>query len=255
MREGTGGRTVTIDCYVDALPVGPEGRVAVAIDVLRSGTTAVTALERGRRCFPVGTLDEAMELAGKLDGALLVGELGGNMPYGFDLNNSPASLSRRQDAPRPIILLSTSGTGLMQEVQRFEAGYVACMRNHSATADHLADRGADVVLLGAATRGEFREEDRICCARIAAHLLDRGFEAVGDTADLVRTWKDAPLDSILTGKSARYLRDTGQDEDLQFVLDHVDDLDTVYQMTEGELSDVKAGTATPLRRPGLPMPS
>jgi 2-phosphosulfolactate phosphatase len=248
-------RRIFIDCYVQSLPPLPAVDAIVAVDVIRATTTAATAIALGRRCFPAADIEDALAIASRLAEPLLVGELGGNMPYGFDLNNSPASLSRRQDAPRPIILLSTSGTGLMQEVQRFEAGYVACMRNHSATADHLADRGADVVLLGAATRGEFREEDRICCARIAAHLLDRGFEAVGDTADLVRTWKDAPLDSILTGKSARYLRDTGQDEDLQFVLDHVDDLDTVYQMTEGELSDVKAGTATPLRRPGLPMPS
>ena len=252
-RHTAARRTVSIECYVDVLPAEPKGKVAVAVDVLRSATTAITAVELGRRCFPVGTLDRAMERAQAIGDALLVGELGGNMPYGFDFNNSPASLARRHVVSRPVVLLSTSGTGLMEEVQRFEAGYVACLRNVSATARHLAANHADVLLLAAATRGEFREEDKICCARIAASLLGSGFEPVGDAADLVATWKDAPLDSIRTGKSGRYLRDTGQLEDLDFVLEHVDDLNAMYRMTDGELVAVAGGISAlrPAGRPGL----
>ena len=62
----------------------------------------MTAVALGRRCFPVPSLDAAVPLAAKLTNPLLVGELGGNMPYGFDLNNSPADLEARTDIHRPM---------------------------------------------------------------------------------------------------------------------------------------------------------
>jgi 2-phosphosulfolactate phosphatase len=228
---------VAIECYVDRLPVLAGSDAAVAVDVLRSATTAITAVDLGRRCFAVATLERATELAAQLEDPLLVGELGGNMPYGFELNNSPAALVGRDDVSRPVILLSTSGTGLMQEIRGFEAGYVACLRNTTATARHLAARHRAVVLFGAATRGEFREEDLICCARIAESLVGDGFEPVRETAAIVEEWSDAPLESFVDGKSGRYLRDTAQEDDLRFVLDHVDDLDAVFRMAGEEVTE------------------
>ena len=37
------------------------------------------------------------------------------------------------------------------------------------------------------------------------------------------------------GHSAEYLRKTGQVSDLEFILEHVDDLDAVFPLTGGEV--------------------
>lgn len=223
---------VTIDCFTDLLPAYPPDAMVVGVDVIRATTTAITAVAAGRRCHVVPTLEEAMRLQGLLDEPLLAGELGGNMPYGFDLNNSPAAMASQPDPARPAILLSSSGTRLLtlSAAQHATTG-VACLRNWRAQADAIAARGpGTVVLIGAGTRGEFREEDQLCCAWMAARLVERGYQAAGSTRRLIDEWRDAPAEVIAEGPSARYLRDSGQLADLTFILEHVDDLDTAFEV-------------------------
>src|SRR5205085_2034554 len=145
----------------------------VAIDVIRSTTTAVTAVASGRRCFPVATLEDARRLAGELPGALLVGEQGGDTPDGFDVTNSPWAIQNRDhDLHRPAVLLSSSGTKLLYAAaRRHPHTYVACLRNAHATAEWIAAHHTKVAIVGAGTKGEFRDEDQLACAWIAANLV------------------------------------------------------------------------------------
>jgi hypothetical protein len=53
-------------------------------------------------------------------------------------------------------------------------------------------------------------------------------------------WGDAPDDAFLDGRSARYLRDTGQDADLAYVLEHVDDISAVFVVENGRVREVPA---------------
>ena len=103
-------KTVVIDCFPESVHRYVEYGAIVAIDVIRATTTAVTAVATGRRCFPVPSLDAAWVLKRMLDDPLLVGEVDGTMPEGFDLNNSPFELARHPDVHRPAILLSSAGT-------------------------------------------------------------------------------------------------------------------------------------------------
>src|SRR6266852_6566557 len=125
-------RSVVIRCYPQGVTRIPESHALVAIDVIRATTTAITAVVMGRRCYPAPTLQAANELAACLPDALLVGEVGGIMPAGFHLNNSPAELATRTDT-RPIILLSSSGTQVMDRIRSSHRGYVTCFRNWKAT--------------------------------------------------------------------------------------------------------------------------
>ncbi|MBV9580861.1 MAG: 2-phosphosulfolactate phosphatase, partial [Chloroflexi bacterium] len=220
-----------------------EGWVMVAVDVIRATTTAVTAVSLGRRCLPVATAAEAAAVAATLDHPLLAGELAGTVPAGFELDNSPADLVRRSDVDRPLVLLSSSGTRLMARPFGTPV-YVACLRNESAVAACLRELGMRVALVGACSRGEFREEDQICCARIAASLIDAGFQAAGPTAALVERWRDAPLNAIRRSRSTAFLEQTGRLDDLEFVLTHVDDLDCVFVVENGELVSVPAPVLT-----------
>jgi phosphosulfolactate phosphohydrolase-like enzyme len=181
-------------------------------------------------------MEAAVRLAADLDRPILAGELGGVQPYGFDMQNSPCEMQDMQDSLQPIILLSTSGTRLMMEAADRGVCYAACLRNASAQARHLAQAGADAVILGADSRGEFRDEDRVCAARIARVLVEAGYSTADRlTAEVLERWGTASDDAFLQGRSAKYLRDTAQEHDLEFVLEHIDDLSSVYAVEGGEM--------------------
>ncbi len=228
-------RTVTIARY-PSLGDPADGWAVVGIDVIRATTTAVTAVASGRRCFPVQSIEAAVPMAARLENPLLAGELGGNMPYGFHLQNSPAEMNRPYAKERPVILLSTSGTQLLCAAAAHGKTYAACLRNARAQARRLAAEQDRVLLLAGESRGEFREEDRLCCGRIARDLLEAGFDAGNVLVEeIVKHWGDAPDDAFINGHSVEYLRATGQYHDVEFILSHIDDLDTVYEMRHGEL--------------------
>ena len=229
-------KTVVIDCFPESVEAYRDGYAIVAVDIIRATTTAVTSVAQGRRCFPVPSLEAAVPLAARLTNPLLVGELGGSMPYGFDLNNSPADLEARTDIHRPMILLSTSGTQVICGAEEWQAVYVACLRNYRTLIAYLAEHHPQVAVIGAGSRGEFREEDQLCCAWIAEGLLAAGYEAQnGRTSAIVERWSGMPVDSFVNGASAEYLRNTGQIRDLEYILTHVDDLGEVYRFERGQV--------------------
>jgi len=228
--------TVVIDCFPESAQSYRDRYAIVVIDVIRATTTATTAVSLKRRVFPVQTTDEAFVLASSLQDPLLVGELGGNMPYEFDLTNSPAQVATLSDSHRPIILLSSSGTQLLQNAAGSEAVYVACFRNLSAVANHILGRHQRVAIIGAGTRGQFRREDQMGCAWVAEKLLAAGYQAeTRETEDCIARWSGVGPEEIQVGRSAEYLRRSGQDQDLKFILDHIDDLHVVPSLVSGEL--------------------
>src|SRR4051794_16632438 len=180
------------------------------------------------------------------------------MPYGFDLQNSPTAVAELGLGDEPVVLLSTSGTGMLLAAAARHSEppngspdgthpptFVACLRNWAAQAQALgAMRPEHVVLLAAESRGEFREEDKLCCGWIGAALLDTGYRADAASRGLVDAWRTAPVDRIAEGKSATYLRDSGQVEDLDFILGRVADLGATFEMRGDEVvtrSAVPAG--------------
>ena len=228
--------TVAIDCFAESARRYREGYAIVAVDVIRATTSAITIAASGRRCYSVGSLDDAFKMAGQLENPLMVGELGGDMPDGFHMNNSPADLLARNDIERPVVLLSTSGTRLIHEGRGSDAVYLACFRNFRATAHHLAGRHAKVAVIGAGSRGEFREEDQMCCAWVADLLMTEGYAAANDaTIEVVERWRGAPPEACAQGNSANYLRRTGQEKDLDFILTHIEDLDRAFTMKDCEV--------------------
>jgi 2-phosphosulfolactate phosphatase len=227
-------RTVKIGCFSEGFDDYAEGSTTVAIDVIRATTTAVTGVALGRRCYPVATIDDAARLEQELESPLLVGELGGEMPYGFDVTNSPAQLAERSDTTRPMILLSTSGTRLITTAPG--PVFIACLRNYEAQIAELVEHHPRVTLVGAGTRGEFREEDQLACAWIGTGLLSAGYEPTDEaTARVIERWRDSPAEAAASGNSAEYLRRTGQLRDLDFILGHVNDLQDVFAYSDGEI--------------------
>lgn len=232
------GKVVVIDCFPESVESHQDEDAIIAVDVIRATTVVVTAVARGRKCFPVPTLEAAVALAGELPNPLLVGELGGNMPFGFHLNNSPAEIDLRTDIDRPMVLLSTSGSRLICAGNESQSMYVACLRNWKAAAGHLTNRHRKIAVIGAGARGEFREEDELCCAWIAEELVGLGFAPEDDrTAETIKRWSGAPVVEITRGASADYLRRTDQTKDLDFIVTHVNDLNRVYRFENGRVEE------------------
>lgn len=215
---------------------GPSASEAiVAVDIIRATTTAVTAVAMGRRCYPVADVEGAFRLAACLPDALLAGEIGGVVPEGFMLSNSPAEIAAQNDL-RPLVLLSSSGTRLIDGIRPSPFAFIASFRNYHATIRHLARLRLPVMLVGAPTSGDFRAEDRMCCAWIAAGLIESGYAAADRKTDtLVRQWRGAsPLD-FMWSPSVTFLGRSRQLRDLKFILEHFDDVDSAFQISGAEI--------------------
>ena len=229
-------KRVIIDCFPESVLKYGKGYAVVAIDVIRATTSAITIAARGGRCFPVPSLDAALELKSKLQAPLLVGELGGAIAPGFGLNNSPAQLDKCDLTGRPVMLLSSSGTRLISLAKGCEAVHLACFRNYGSVAHHLADHHSRIAVIGAGSPGEFRLEDQMCCAWIARDLAEMGYGTADEaTLSLIKKWATEHPEVVLNSKSADYLRRIGQTQDLDFILAHVNDLRGSYEVRSGEV--------------------
>jgi 2-phosphosulfolactate phosphatase len=233
-------KTVLIDSFPESALRYKENYAVVVVDVFRFTTTVTTALALGRRVYPVQTSDHAFVKASTLTNPMLVGELGGNMPYDFDLSNSPALIAERTDVRqknhRPIVIVSSSGSQLLLNALGSEAVYAACLRNITAVCEYLAGRHSKVAVLGAGTHGQFRREDQLCCAWVAERLVGLGYTPAGpETDNYIKKWSDASLDDLRHGRSGAYLRRSGQERDIDFVLEHIDDLPIVPALVNDEL--------------------
>ena len=111
--------------------------------------------------------------------------------------------------------------------------------NWRATVKHARERFARVAILGAATRGEFREEDALCAAWLGGAFIAAGFSPEdASTEAAIERWAGAPTDAFLGSKSVAYLRATNQLEDLSFILEHVDDVGAAFALRRGEVVEV-----------------
>jgi len=216
---------------IDSLPESAgqyrQSHALVVVDVFRATTVVVTALSCGHRVYPVATLDEAMLVAGHLPNVVFAGEQDGVKPGGFDLNNSPVGVEAIEGS-RSIVLLTSAGTKLLAAARGASAIYVACLRNLTATTELLVASHTRVALIGAGTRGMPRPEDQLVCAWIGDRLQSLGWTAENErTVEEVERYRGASVQLLRSSPSARYLEESDQVGDLEFVLSHVDDVNAV----------------------------
>jgi 2-phosphosulfolactate phosphatase len=137
--------------------------LVVVIDVIRAFTTAAAAFAAGaERILCVETVDEAFGLRESHPGAILMGEVHGARPDGFDFGNSPVQIATANLAGRLIIQRTSNGTRGLVAAAGAETVLAAAATNVSATAEWIgAERpGADVTAL---CTGSLSEDE--ACAR------------------------------------------------------------------------------------------
>ena len=84
-----------MEIHVSSLLQGAKesSGISVVIDVLRCFTTEAIAFQRGaKKIILVSEIEEALDLKRQGLGSLLMGEVGGQRPEGFDYGNSPKDI-------------------------------------------------------------------------------------------------------------------------------------------------------------------
>jgi 2-phosphosulfolactate phosphatase len=200
----------------------PAGNLVI-VDIFRSSTSIVTALENGaKEIIPCHSLDRARILRRRLgEGTLLVGERRGMTPRNFDLNISPSLLVRERVEGRRIVYCSTN---LIRVVSKRMNGakhlIIGGLVNASAVAKYLKKLGLDnitIIACGYIPDKLLSLEDVIGAGAIVSRL---GEEDLSDTALLAklayenRNWRRL----VLQSRTAKYLHNIGWGVDLELCL-------------------------------------
>jgi len=89
----------------------------VVIDVLRAFTTAAFAFHSGaKEIYPAASVEDTMGLKARIPGALVMDEVDGYKPEGFDFSNSPADIQQADLHNRSLVQHTSAGTqGIIRE--------------------------------------------------------------------------------------------------------------------------------------------
>jgi phosphosulfolactate phosphohydrolase-like enzyme len=228
-------KTVRIDVLPESAWRYSGYDAIVCVDVLLSATTIVTAVAQGRRVIVAADPARAAEASASLQHPVLLTDALANPDDGVRFGGS-AWLSA-DGKPEPLVHMSPLANMLAAAAQRARV-YVACLRNFEATANELALQHRRVVVIGAGEAGEVCAADQMATAWLALRMQGRDFDLEGrHTVDEVTRWGPSDVALINLSRSAEKLRARGRGAEVDFVLQHVNDLNVVCTYEDGELTD------------------
>lgn len=161
---------------------GWQNKVCIVVDVLRASSTIVTVLEGGaERVVAAASLDEARQLASSPPD-ILVGEHNGLAPSDFHFGNSPSRLVQHDLAGRTVVLATSNGTVVLNQLKDAPRVLVGSFLNgaaccRAALADALAG-GLDIGIVCAGNFGAFALDDAVCVGFLAGEVV-RQAEGLG----------------------------------------------------------------------------
>ena len=205
----------------------PDADVWLVIDVLRATTVIARWFELGgTELYPVKTPDDARslvhELRGRGSSPLLMGEVNGLPPEGFDLGNSPTELSYELVQEHYCgVMSTTNGTvALTQAASSGSAVLAACLRNYAACLDYALTQGKRIGLLCSGRKRRPSWEDTLCAGAILEELSSKGEVWMTDSAKMALTlWQnrgDDLTECVMKSNHAQYLEQIGFTEDIAF---------------------------------------
>ncbi|MDE3007866.1 MAG: 2-phosphosulfolactate phosphatase [Acidobacteriota bacterium] len=179
--------------------------VVVVVDVLRAFTSAAYAFASGASSiWLVGTVDEALALAGEIPGALTMGEDHGRRPDGFDFSNSPVALANADLTGRVLVQRTSAGTQGAIAAKRATRLFAASLVCASATATAVGKTGSDeptYVITGRFPDTPDGGEDDLATAQ----LIERA--RLGHDLEI-----SATIDAVAQSRWARRLATLGGDD-------------------------------------------
>ena len=149
-----------------------EGLVVI-IDVFRCFTTEAVAFANGaKEIVLVAEIEEAFELQKLGRGDLLMGEVGGKKPEGFDFGNSPYELKNVDLTGKTIIQSTRAGTVGVTAASHAEIVYGGSFAVADATVKNiLYSRPEIVTLVAMGLEGKIRADEDEQCGLYMRNLL------------------------------------------------------------------------------------
>ncbi len=203
-------------------------RNVVVIDVLRSSTTIVTALNNGaREIIPVASIESAAKVSGSLFGDVTLrgGERNGKMIEGFNLGNSPTEYTADTVKGKSIIFSTTNGSLAISKGKHAKLLVVTGFVNVSRTAEYIASMRRDFYILCAGNQNSFCIEDTVCAGMVldkVQQLLKQNFIS-GDSANaallLYKTYSKSILKMMQQSEHGKFLQDIGFGNDINICAD------------------------------------
>jgi 2-phosphosulfolactate phosphatase len=232
--------------FAPSLAANWQEKVCIVVDVIRASSAIVTLLEGGvERVIPVRTLDLARQLA-RPNGWVLAGEKEGIAPADFDFSNSPVELAGADLRGRVVVLATTNGTVLLDNLKDSRRVFVGSFLNAGAVCraalGEAARLGLGVGIACAGHYGAFVLDDAVCAGYLAEQcqqLVQRGGgQAVLSDAALAASqlYHSFPsiVEAFLRSLSGKRVIEIGTGEDNSFCA-QVDASQVVPVLVKGEL--------------------
>ena len=174
---------------------------AVIIDVFRAFTTAAIAFDRGATQITlVAEAGDALELHRSGVGDLLMGEVDGKRPEGFDFGNSPYEISQADVAGKSLVQSTRAGTVGVAAAENADKIYLGSFVVAQATVNAIMRRRPEVVsIIAMGDQGRVRSDEDEQCGIYLRNIME------GRQPDLA-----AVRSLIMTGGATQKFFDDGQ---------------------------------------------
>ena len=148
--------------------------VVIIIDVFRAFTTAAIAFDHGVTQITLASeVEEALELHGKGVGDLVMGEVDGKRPDGFDMGNSPFEITPVELAGKSIVQSTRAGTVGVAAATRADSIYLGSFVVAQATVDAIRKEDPALVsIIAMGDQGRVRSDEDEHCALFLRNLLE-----------------------------------------------------------------------------------
>ena len=146
----------------------------IIIDVFRAFTTAAIAFDRGAtRITLVAEVEEALELHRRGVGDLLVGEVDGKRPEGFDFGNSPYEISQADVHGKSLVQSTRAGTVGVAAAVNADTIYLGSFVVAQATVDAILREHPELVsIIAMGDQGRVRSDEDEHCGIYLRNLLE-----------------------------------------------------------------------------------
>ena len=159
----------------------------VIIDVFRAFTTGAIAFDRGaREIVLVAEVEEALDLRRRGIGDLLMGEVDGKRPDGFDFGNSPYEISQADLTGKTLVQSTRAGTVGVAAATQAETIYTSSFVVAEATVKAiLRDDPPLVTIIAMGDRARYRSDEDEQCGLYLRNLLEGRKPADDAVRDMV----------------------------------------------------------------------
>ena len=171
---------------------------------------------------------------------LMLAERGGKMIDGFDLGNSPLSVTEETVQGKRLFMSTTNGTKSLKKVQNIEYLFAMALPNRKAVAERIISLNKkNVLILGSGWEGSYSLEDSLAAGALVAYIKENFYSEVNISNDELQAslalwnfWRKDILTCLKTATHGKRLTGLGDYENDLKCCSELDCLDIVPTQVE-----------------------